>query len=346
MKPEKPNTGSTLCVVTGGAGFIGSHVVDQLVRKGFRVRVVDDLSVGRLENIEKARTSGAVSFVRADVRDLGALRPSFAGADVVFHLAVQCLRLSLIDPTLVHEVNATGTLTALQAAREAGVRRFIYVSSSEVYGSARDTRAAIDEEHPLLPTTPYGASKAAGELYTEAFRRSYGLRTTVVRPFNSYGPRSHAAGPYGEVIPRFVARILAGEPPVIFGDGTQTRDFTYVEDTALGIVSAASDTLVGETVNVARGREVSIALLAETLIRICGARDLRPVHVDPRPGDVHRHLGATAKAERLMGFRAHIDLEEGLSRYMAWVRKWGIEVTAREASSPNWQAIPTRAAGE
>jgi UDP-glucose 4-epimerase len=324
-------------VVTGGAGFIGSHVVDRLVALGAEVIVVDDLSVGNADNVAGAVASGRARLVRADVRDLGAMCEALAGAHAVLHLAVQCLRVSLADPALVHEVNATGTLNLLRAAVEAKVARFVYCSSSEVYGSAVDAHAPMDESHPLLPTTPYGASKAAGELYTDSFQRSYGLQTTVVRPFNTFGPRSHAQGPYGEVIPRFVARVRAGLQPVIFGDGEQTRDFTYVEDTAQGLVTAAtSEATIGQTINVARGREVSMNELALAVARVLGRPELRPIHEAPRPADVRRHSADVTRAERLMGFRATIDLDEGLRRYVAWSAARAPEVSGEDAGRRNW----------
>ena len=322
-------------VVTGGAGFIGSHVVELLSQRE-SVTIVDDLSVGRLENVETSLAKSTVRFVRADVRDPDALRRAFDGASVVFHLAVQCLRLSLSDPSLVHEVNATGTLNALRAATEAGVRRFVYVSSSEVYGSAADGASAIAEDHALLPTTPYGASKAAGELYAMSYLRSHGLAVTVVRPFNAFGPRSHALGPYGEVIPRFVARVLQGDSPVIFGDGLQTRDFTYVEDTARGIVAAAAPSASGSTINLGSGRETTIRDLAGHVLRACGRDDLGPMFEDARPGDVRRHLAATGASQRLLGFRPTVDLAEGLRRYVAWIHETGVEVGAVEAGAANW----------
>jgi UDP-glucose 4-epimerase len=324
-------------VVTGGAGFIGSHVVDALVAAGVEVTVIDDLSVGSAKNVAAAVATGRARLEQADVRDFDGLRRLFAGHDGVLHLAVQCLRVSLADPNLVHEVNATGTLNALRAARECNVARFVYCSSSEVYGSAIDESEPMGEEDPLLPTTPYGASKAAGELYTDSFHRSYGMATVVVRPFNTYGPRSHASGPYGEVIPRFVARVMSGQRPVIFGDGEQTRDFTYVEDTARGLVTAAvHDGVVGRTVNVARGREVSMNQLAEVVARVLGRPELTPIHEAPRPADVRRHMAATARAAELMRYSAAIDLEEGVRRYVAWVRESGLEVSSEEAGRRNW----------
>ncbi len=323
-------------LVTGGAGFIRSNVVDALVHRGASVRVLDDLSVGLERNVAGALKTGRATLAQVDVRNYDALREASRGADTVVHMAVQCLRVSLADPMLVHEVNATGTLNALRAAREAGVSRFVYVSSSEVYGSAAHD-APMREDHPLLPTTPYGASKAAGELYTDSFFRSYGLATTVVRPFNAFGPRSHASGPYGEVIPRFVARALRGEGPVVFGDGTQTRDFTYVEDTAAGIVAAAcSGKTVGETINIARGREVAIVDVARAVARACGRPDLELLFEAARPADVHRHLADVRRAEDLLGYRARVDLEEGIRRYLMWVRETGLEVSAVDARARNW----------
>lgn len=324
-------------IVTGGAGFIGSHVVDALVQRGAAVTIIDDLSVGAAENVTGAVATGRAHLVRADVRDRQQLQTLFRDHDGVFHLAVQCLRVSLADPTLVHDVNATGTLNALIAARACGVQRFVYCSSSEVYGSAVHHDEPMDENHPLLPTTPYGASKAAGELYAQSFERSYDMATTVVRPFNTYGPRSHAAGPYGEVIPRFVARVMAGQPPIIFGDGEQTRDFTYVEDTACGLVAAAlHPATAGRTLNVARGREVSMNALAAVVARICGRPDLTPLHEPARPADVRRHLAATTLARDLMGYVAAIDLEEGVRRYVEWVRTKGAQVSTEEAGRRNW----------
>jgi UDP-glucose 4-epimerase len=326
-----------VCVVTGGAGFIGSHVVDLLTSLGATVTVIDDLSVGREQNLEAASKSGRVRLIKADVRDQGRLEEAFSGAERVFHLAVKCLRVSIADPLVVHEVNATGTLCALEAARRRACGRFVYVSSSEVYGSAKDDSGPIRETDPLSVTTPYGASKAAGELYAVSYFTSYGTPVTIVRPFNSYGPRSHASGPYGEVIPRFVARALQREAPVIFGDGAQTRDFTYVEDTARGIVAAAfSDRLIGEAVNIGSGREISIVEIARMALEACGTRGLVPIHEGARPGDVRRHLASTGKAEELLKYRAEIDFKTGLKRYVEWVRKSGVEVGPDEARAQNW----------
>ena len=305
-------------VVTGGAGFIGSHVVDQLVAAGAEVVALDDFSAGHRENLADAERNGA-RVVRADVRDAEPVRRELEGAKAVIHMACDNLRASLRAPMHTHEVNAKGTLVTCLAAVDAGVERFVYVSSSEAYGSA--VVIPMGEDHPLLPTTVYGASKAAGELYAQGCMRTYGLPVVVIRPFNSYGPREHASGTSAEVIPKFVTRIRAGLAPVIFGDGTQTRDFTWVEDTAAGIVAAtACDELVGESVNIAFGSGVSIGEICDLLLEILDAQDLRPEFQPPRPGDVMHHVSLTTKARELLGFQATTPIREGLERYVEWTR--------------------------
>jgi UDP-glucose 4-epimerase len=327
-------------LVTGAAGFIGSHLADRLAdgSAGNQLVLVDDFSVGRRENLAQLVGRPHVRVVEADVRDLARMRELAGGVDVVFHLAVSCLRTSLAQPERSHDVNAGGTLAVCRAAHEARVSRLVYVSSSEVYGSART--APMGESHPLAPTTVYGASKLAGEAYALAFWHTHGMPVCVVRPFNSYGPREPWAGARAEVVPRFILRLEAGEPPVVQGDGRQTRDFTFVEDTASGLVAAAEcDVLVGDIVNLAYGREVSILEIAEILARQCGALPLRVVHAPPRPGDVRRHFADVTKARTLFGFEPRTAIEEGLARTVAWFRSEGIAARpeAREgAGAPNW----------
>jgi UDP-glucose 4-epimerase len=302
-------------LVTGGAGFIGSHLVEELARDN-DVIVADDFSVGQMANLESIE--GRLEIRHADITDPAVVRALVVDVDVVFHLAVVCLRVSIPDPMRSHMVNDFGTLQLLMAARDAGVERFIYCSSSEVYGTAMAPR--MHEEHPLNPMTPYAAAKLAGEAYALSFHRTYGFPTTVVRPFNNYGPRSHVSGPSGEVIPKFVARALAGEPLIVFGDGLQTRDYTWVKDTARGLrLAGESDELVGGVVNVAHGQEVTVLELADRIRELTGSRV--PVeHLPDRPGDVRRHLAGTERAQRVLGFEATTSIEEGLSEYVDWVR--------------------------
>ena len=321
-------------LVTGGAGFIGSHLVDGLLAAGASVRVLDDFSSGRREHL--AAAAGRAEIIAGDVCDERALDTALAGVEVVLHLATRCVRLSLSDPEGVHRVNSEGTLRVLMAARRHGAGRVVYVSSSEVYGTA--VQAPMTESHPLAPTTVYGATKLAGELYAQAMTRSFGLPTLVVRPFNTYGPRAHFTGVYGEVIPRFTVRLLNGRPPVIFGDGSQTRDFTYVSDTVRGIMAAAAvPDAHGQAVNIARGEEVTVRRLAELLAKAIDPV-LAPEFTEARPGDVHRHWGDVTVARERLGFRAEIGIEEGLQRYLAWFRQTYPDPAAclRDEAVRNW----------
>jgi UDP-glucose 4-epimerase len=325
-------------VVTGGAGFIGSHLVDALIAKDNDVVIVDDFSTGVEENVGHHLGNPHVRIVRADVRDLEAMIEATRGADLVFHLAVACLRVSLYDPQSVHEINATGTLNVCRAALKNMVQRLVYVSSSESYGTAE--HAPMAEDHPLNPTTVYGASKLAGEAYTRSFWSTYGLPAIVVRPFNTYGPREHSRGASAEVIPRFVLRTMAGQPSVIFGDGSQTRDFTWVLDTARGILQAAEcDALIGECVNIACGEEVSILELCNIILEALGRQDLQPLYVrEGRPGDVQRHFADIGRAKRLFAFRPTVGIHAGVERYIEWVRGQNVDLEqwASEEHIVNW----------
>lgn len=306
-------------VVTGGVGFIGSHVVDFLVDRGADVVAIDDLSAGTRENLAAAEAKGA-SLIVGDIRDPGFMERELDGIDVVVHMACGNLRLSLGEPMRAHEMNATGTLTTCLAAVKHNVKRFAYVSSSEAYGSA--VRWPMDEDHPLLPTTVYGAGKAAGELYAQACMRTYDLPVVVIRPFNAYGPREHASGTSAEVIPKFTMRILAGLPPIIFGDGSQTRTFTWVEETAAGIVRAAMcDALVGDEINISSREQVSVKQICDLLLEVLGASGLEPQYDSRRPGDVDHHCAGTSKAKEVLGFEPAVLIRDGLERYAAWVRE-------------------------
>ncbi len=306
-------------LVTGGAGFIGSELVRQLAARGERVVVVDNLVNGRRENLAEV-LSDRVELVVADVRDLDAVTPLLADVRVVYHLACMGVRHSLHSPIESHDVNASATLRLLGACRAAAVPRFVYVSSSEVYGTAR--WAPMSETHPTFPTTVYGASKLAGECYTRAYHATYGYPTVVVRPFNAFGPRSHHEGDSGEVIPKFLLRSLAGKPMIVFGDGTQTRDFTFVSDTAAGILLAGEhDGAVGDTINLGSGVELTINALAAQVAALTGRTDGAAVEYDaPRPGDVLRLCADVTHAREAIGYQPRVRLAEGLAALLAWYR--------------------------
>lgn len=308
-------------LVTGGAGFIGSELVCQLAARGHEVTVVDNLVNGRRENIANV-LSEKVRLIEADVRDACRMRDLLKGMDVVFHLACLGVRHSIHSPQENHDVNATATLRLLCLARELGVGRFVYVSSSEVYGTAR--RVPQSEDHPTFPTTVYGASKLAADCYARAFWETYKYPTVVVRPFNTYGPRCHHQGDSGEVIPKFLLRCMAGKPMVIFGDGLQTRDFTYVSDTARGILLAGfSEKAVGETINIGHGHEMTILELASAIAGLVGRDNPQVFHDSPRPGDTLRLYADISKAEALLGYAPQVKLEEGLRLLYAWYRDSG-----------------------
>lgn len=307
-------------LVTGGAGFIGSHLSETLAKKN-RVIVYDNFSSSVLSLCD-LRNLGHISnlkVIHGDILDQKKLTAAMRGVDVVFHLAVACVRLSLSRPTYVHDVNATGTLTALQSAKTAGVKRFIYVSSSEVYGTAK--KRLIAETHPIDPTTVYGMSKYVGESYTRYFHAHEGLPTMIVRPFNTYGPRSHFEGVYGEVIPRFSIRALNGKQPTIFGKGNQSRDFMYVTDTIEGITRAAGqDKLLGDCINIARGKEISVSRIGAIICELTGI-PYHPIMQPARPNDVMRHAADIKKAKGLLSYNAKISINDGLSFYISWLKK-------------------------
>lgn len=324
-------------LVTGGAGFIGSHLVDKLAKENL-VIVVDDLSLGTVENLKNAIATGNVRIEKENICNFARMNDLMKDVDIVFHLAAQCVRKSFRDPKEVHDVNAGGALSLYRAALANKIKRFIHVSSSEAYGSA--ITVPMREDHPLNPTTVYGASKLAGELYGIAYWRSYNFPVIVIRPFNTYGPRSHFEGPYGEVIPRFVIRALNNRSPIIFGDGNQTRDFTYVEDTVKGMIAAAKeDRLIGEVVNIAFGKERNINEVAKIILKELNREDIKILHRENRPADVRRHYADTTKAIKILNFKAKVPLEEGIVKYIKWLKEQKLDMkkALEKITERNWQ---------
>jgi UDP-glucose 4-epimerase len=335
MSSERP-----IVIVAGGAGFIGSELVRQLASRGKHVVIVDNLFTGKRENVADV-LSESVTLLTADVRESRFLDPYLRQAHVVYHLACLGVRHSVHSPQENHDVNATATLRLLASSREAGVPRFVYVSSSEVYGTAKWT--PMTEDHPTFPSTVYGASKLAGESYTRAYHRTYGYPTVVVRPFNTYGPRSHHEGDSGEVIPKFLLRCLAGLPMVVFGDGTQTRDFTYVTDTASGILHAGEHPdVVGATINLGSGAEVSINDIARQVSAAAGRPDAAVQHDAERPGDVLRLCADVSFARATLNYQPQVTLSDGLARLLAWYQaqpETPQQMLAREMMR-GWAPVP------
>jgi UDP-glucose 4-epimerase len=306
-------------LVTGGAGFIGSHLVENLLAAGETVTVLDDLSTGSFDNLKDATATGRLRIVTGSVLDSVVVASALEGCDRVFHMAVRCVRKSLGAPLDNHSINATGTLCMLEAARTRRIKRFVYCSSSEVYGNVSE--GLLNENTLCRPVTVYGAAKLAGELYADAYYQTYGLPTVTVRPFNAYGPRAHEQGDLAEVIPRFIIRCLNGQPPVIFGDGSAGRDFTYVTEVARGLALAGqSDRLVGSRVNIAYGEVISVEEVGEQIIAALGRNDLSIERIEARPGDSHVLGADTARARELLGYRATIAFKQGLARYIEWFR--------------------------
>ena len=304
-------------LVTGGGGFIGSNIVHTLVRRGERVRVLDDFSTGKRENL--ADVADRVTLIEASVSDDAAVRDAVGGVDFVFHeAALASVPRSIAEPASSHEVNATGTLRLLIAARDAGVKRVVYAASSSAYGD-QPTLPKVETMAPS-PLSPYAASKLAGEHYCQAFTASYGLATVCLRYFNVYGPRQDPQSVYAAVIPRFIMAMLRGERPVIFGDGEQSRDFTFVDDcVAANLLASTSNKAAGEMVNIGCGTRFSLNDLVTLLNRVLGTA-IEPVYEPARVGDVKHSLADIAVARQLLGYEPRTSFEEGLRKTVEWFK--------------------------
>ena len=304
-------------LVTGGAGFIGSHLVDALLADGWRVRVLDDLSSGREDNLADARAR--IELVRGDLRDGATRERCLAGVDVVFHQgAVPSVPRSVAEPLRTHDVNATGTLGLLESARHAGVRRLVYAASSSAYGDTVELPKT--ESMPANPRSPYALQKWSGETYCRLSTDLYGLETVALRYFNVFGPRQDPKSEYAAVVPRFAVACLRGEPAVIYGDGGQTRDFTYVADAVrANLLAAESPKAAGAVVNVAGGRRISLLELLAAIAEICGTK-IPPHHEPGRAGDVRDSLADLTRARDLLGYEPQVPLRDGLAHTVASLR--------------------------
>jgi UDP-glucose 4-epimerase len=307
-------------LVTGGAGFIGSHLVEGLTAAGKRVRVLDDLSTGLRSNL--GNLSRPPEIIEGNVADPAAVARAVAGAGVVFHLAaLASVQRSVEAPADTHRICATGTLHVLDAARRAGVRRVVYAASSSAYGIP--TADVQTERDPVQPLSPYAAAKLAGELYLQSFATTYGLETVRLRFFNVFGPRQRADSPYSGVIALFTAALSAGRSPTIFGDGLQSRDFVYVTDVVQALTKAAEVPGVsGRVYNIGTGRSTTLLELAAALNRVLGT-NLRPTHGPARAGDVRHSRADITCARRELGYEPAVAFEDGLAETLRWYRAQG-----------------------
>ncbi len=311
---------STACeyLVTGGAGFIGSNIVRVLVERGCKVRVLDNLATGRIENL--AGLEGRIHFVRGDIRDENTARKAMRNIRVVIHAAaLPSVVRSVEDPLTSNQVNACGTLRLLIAARDAGVERFVFSSSSSVYGG--NPKLPKREDMLPAPLSPYAVQKLTSEHYCRVFHSLYGLNTFCLRYFNVYGPRQDPTSQYAAVIPRFISALRAGRRPLIYGDGLQTRDFTFVDDVVAANLRCCEvdEKAAGGVFNIACGRRTSLLKLLDTIAGLIGT-SVKPRHKDPRPGDVRHSQADVSLARRVLGWSAKTSLEEGLEKTIEYFR--------------------------
>src|SRR2546426_946403 len=303
-------------LVTGGAGFIGSHLAEELVRRGHRVRVADSLITGKRRNLDHVP---GVEFMEGDLADAAFARRAATGIDFVLHqAAIPSVPRSVNDPLTSNRSNIDATLSMLVAARDAGVKRFVYAGSSSAYG---DTPTLPKREDMVpSPLSPYALQKLVGEQYGQLFTRLYGFETVTIRYFNVFGPRQDPGSPYSGVISLFATALLERRQPTIYGDGEQTRDFTYVANVVDGVLRACeAPGVAGEAINVATGGRISLNELLRVMNRIVGT-DIRPIYADARAGDVRDSQADISKARRLLGYEPLVALEEGLRRTLAWCR--------------------------
>ncbi len=301
-------------LITGGAGFIGSNLAEELAEEN-DVVILDDLSTGRIENIRGLLENDKARFIKGSITDPDLLRQSFRDIDYVFHqAAIPGVPASVIDPVTSNIVNINGTLNVLIAARDNGVRKVVCASSCAVYG---DTAVPpVAETTPLAPKSPYAVTKMTGEHYCNVFREIYNLPTVSLRYFNVYGPRQDPKSEYAAVIPKFITKALAGEPLVIYGDGLQTRDFVFVKDVVRANITAAESKETG-VFNIGSGEAVTVNELAGAVVNLCG-KNPGVVHVEPREGDIKNSQAIIEKAKRLLGWEPEVRIEEGIKRTVEW----------------------------
>lgn len=304
-------------LVTGGAGFIGSHLVDRLLDDRFEVTVLDNVSTGHMENLVHYGDRKDFHFVKGDVRDFELVKKTVTNVDVVFHeAALISVTRSVENPVLTNDVNVTGTLNLLKACSDAGVKRFIHASSSSVYGEIETLPKR--EDLTTQPISPYAVSKLAAENYVKVFYEVYGLETVCLRYFNVYGPRQ-TYGPYSGVITIFINRLMNNKPPIIYGDGAQTRDFTNIQDVVeANVLAMKNKSATSEVFNIATGEPTTINHLATLLVQIMDKTNLKPVYQNPRPGDIRQSYADISKVRKTLGYEPKVALREGLEKLVEW----------------------------
>ena len=307
--------GKAKVLVTGGGGFIGSNLVERLLREGHDVRVLDNFATGRRENLIELLDQ--IDLIEGDIQSYERVHNAVRGCEVIFHqAALPSVPRSIQDPLTSNAANVTGTLNVLLAARDAGVRRVVYASSSSTYGASEALPKR--EELPALPISPYAVAKLAGEGYCRAFHQVYGLETVALRYFNVFGPRQDPLSQYAAVIPRFILAFLDGEPPVVYGDGEQSRDFTYVDNAVdANLLAAAAERVAGRTYNIACGQRISLNALLDEL-RAQTGKAIESTYLPARPGDVRHSLADIETARSELGYDPSVDVIEGLRRTLAW----------------------------
>ena len=324
-------------LVTGAAGFIGSHLVDQLLSQGHTVVGLDNLSNGKLENIEQAQFHPDFTFVKGDILNKENVSRAIENVDVVYHLACLGVRHSIHSPFENHEVNATGTLNILTASLKNKIKKFFYISTSEIYG--KTVNFPITELSSTVPITVYGSSKLAGENYTNSYNECYGMDTTVLRIFNNYGPRAHYEGDSGEIIPRSIVKLLYGESPVIFGDGSVTRDFFYVKDTAKVLTSLINNNkLNGKTFNLGTGKEITMKKLLESLVELMPENKTSIEYHPVRPADVPRLWVDSGLIRSFVKIQEEMSFKKGLEETIGFYKQLtNLNDLNKEIKLYNWK---------
>jgi len=305
-------------VVTGGGGFIGSHIVEELLRRNETVKVIDNFSTGKRENVEPFKNRAEI--IEADLAETKNLNRFLKEADYVIHqAAIPSVPKSIIDPLKSHHANVNGTLNLLNASREAGVKRVVYASSSSLYGDS----PTLPKHEGMMPNplSPYGAQKLFAEIYCQVFTRAYGLETVSLRYFNVFGPRQDATSQYSGVLALFIPAVLEDRRPTIYGDGLQSRDFTYVQNVVeANLLACTAPGVAGQVFNVACGDRITVNSMLQQINKILG-KDIAPIYVNARPGDIKHSQADIARAKEHLGYQARVSFEEGLRNTIEWYRK-------------------------